>query len=680
MSRYAVAVDVGGTFTDVYARNLDTGEVVIRKVPSSPANPARAILDGVRATGIAGADIAGLTHGTTVGTNALVTRSFPRTALITTRGFRDVLEIGRSTKPHLWDAYVDVSPPYVRRRDRFEVTERIGADGRVLTPLAEDEVRDVARILRRRGIRGVGVCLINSYADDRHERRIVEILAEEAPELLVSASSVVLPEMFEFERTSTTATNAALGPVVEEYMDTLTAGLREYGFTGDVLVLHSGGGVMSAGTVRDFAARIAASGPAGGAVAMAHVAQRCGLTDAIGFDVGGTTSDVSVYTGGEVRITKDWGVEYGHPIAFPSVELVTIGAGGGSIAWVDDGGALRSGPHSAGADPGPAAYRRGGTLPTTTDANLVLGRLGTELVGGGMTMDVEAARAAIATHVAGPLGLGVEEAAAAILRIATANMTEAIRLVSIQRGLDPRDFGLVAFGGGGPLHGVEVAREAAVPVVVVPAHPGVTSAYGCTLVDIEHDVSRTHVARVEPATMAGLDEVFAALEAEGHARLEGERVHGRTEELRRSVDMRYEGQWRTLAVRLGDGPLDADLLAKLFRSEHERAFGYARTGDPVEVCAARVSAIARVAQPEVAPQVPAQAPAPVPHTHREVWDPRLGARARTAVYRRESLVPGTVLTGPAIVEQLDTTTWVPSDTTCTADPNGNLVLQIGDPA
>ncbi len=552
MGRQVVAVDVGGTFTDVCVLDDSSEEIRVAKVPST-ADPIEGVLAGVEAAEVDLADVALFSHGTTVATNALITRRFPPAAMVTTAGFRDVLEIRRGTRDDLWDAYKDVAPPYIRRRDRFEVAERVDHEGTVVTELDEDGARHVAELLRRKGVETVAVCFINAFANPAHEQRMAEILRAELPDVSVSTSSEVLPEIFEHERFSTTVANAVLSPLVGGYVSRLADELSGRGYEGDLLLLHSGGGVMTPKTVERLAVRLAASGIAAGAIAARHIAALCGHDNAIGLDMGGTSTDISIVHEGEAKVTKEWFVEYGYPIRFPSIEVLTIGAGGGSLAWIDEAGSLRNGPQSAGADPGPACYGKGGEEPTNTDANLVLGRLGDRLIGGEMTLERDAAEQAIRGRVAEPLGLGTAEAATAIIEVANANMADAVRLMSIRKGYDPREFALVVFGGAGPLHGADLARELGIPTVIVPPNPGVTSALGCLLVDVRHDLSEMFSGRAAERRAAGGGGGLrpaggrGARAAAGRGRLRGPHdpgAHGR-HALRRPV---------ALAARRGRGP------------------------------------------------------------------------------------------------------------------------------
>jgi N-methylhydantoinase A len=656
MATLRVAVDVGGTFTDICILDEDGGEVQVGKVPST-ADPIEAVVDGVVGAGIDLSDVVVFTHGTTVATNALITRNLPPAAMVTTRHFRDVIEIRRGTKQDLWDAYSDVAPPYIRRRDRFEVTERIDHAGEVVTALDEDDARRVAGILRRRGVKTVAVCFINAHANPVHEQRMREVLEEELPDVTVSTSAEVLPEIFEHERFSTTVANAVLSPLISGYVERLQDRLTENGYGGDVLLLHSGGGVMTPKLAQRFAVRLAASGIAAGAIASRHIATLCGYPNAIGFDMGGTSTDVSLVYQGEERVTKEWFVEYGYPICFPSIEVLTIGAGGGSFAWIDEAGALRNGPQSAGANPGPACYGRGNDRPTNTDANLVLGRLGEELIGGAMTLDRAAAERAIQEYVAEPLGLGLVEAAAATIKVANANMADAVRLISIRRGYDPREFCLVAFGGAGPLHGAALAEDLSIPTVLVPPSPGITSALGCLLVDVRHDLSAMFLAHVDTVDREALESEFEKLEAEARERLEAEGVPEAQMSMQRLVDMRYLGQWRSLTIPVS-APADlADAVAR-FHAEHERAYNYRRDGSPIEIYRLSLRAVGVTPKPELKRHELNGAGARS-HGSRPVYFESADAPVDTPLYLRSDLPAGTRLEGPAIVDQLDSTTVVP---------------------
>jgi N-methylhydantoinase A len=654
-----VAVDVGGTFTDIVVLDERTSELRVGKVPSTPKDPMHGVMDAVRSLGVDLSEVALFSHGTTVGTNALITRSFPAAAMVTTEGFRDVLEIRRGTKEDLWDAYKDVSGPYIRRRDRLEVSERVDYSGKIVKPLDEEGAREVARILRVREVESVAVCFINAHANPENERRMRDLLVEELPGVTICASSDILPEIFEYERFSTTATNAVLSPLISGYVNRLEVELRADGYEGDLLLLHSGGGVMTGATAGRYAVRMAASGLAAGAIACRHLAKLAGHENAIGLDMGGTSTDISQVYEGEMRSTNEWSVEFGHPLLVPSIEILTIGAGGGSLAWIDDAGGLRNGPQSAGAAPGPVCYRQGGSEPTNTDANLVLGRLGPGLLGGSLTLDVEAARGAIEAKIAEPLGMDSAEAASAILTVANANMADAVRLISIRRGYDPRDFALVVFGGAGPLHGAALAKELSIPTVIVPPNPGIASALGCLLVDIRHDLSAMYLEPFADVDTADLEHEFLALEDEAKERLDAEGVPESQLSLSRQIAMRYVGQWRSLTLELDGLSGRYDGLIEEFHQEHERQFAYSRPGAPVEIYQLAVRAVGISPKPELQRAEAGTNTTPSPSHSRDVWFSDSGGYISTPVYDRARFHAGTELEGPAVIEQLDSTVVVP---------------------
>ncbi|MGR8918822.1 MAG: hydantoinase/oxoprolinase family protein [Gammaproteobacteria bacterium] len=672
MSKVRVAVDIGGTFTDICILDEDTSELSIAKVPSTK-DPIDAALEGVAKANVDLADVTLFSHGTTVATNALIERNLPPTAMVTTAGFRDVIEIGNSTKEDLWDAYKDNPPPYIRRRDRLTITERTNSSGRVEVPIDEAEARVLAAKLRKRGYQAVAICFMNSFANAANELAMKAILEDELPGVAISTSAEVLPEIFEHDRFSTAAVNAVLRPVVGEYAHRLQARLSEGGYASDVLLLHSGGGVMTPKTVDDQAARLASSGIAAGAIANRYIGQLCGFPNSIGFDMGGTSTDVSLSYEGQMLTTRDWHIEYGQPICFPSIDIKTIGAGGGSIAWIDEAGSLRNGPQSAGSIPGPACYGRGGELPTNTDANLVLGRLGGDLVGGDLDLDVERARTAIETHVARPLGMDVETAALAIIDVANANMADAVRLVSIMRGYDPRDFALVAFGGAGALHGAAVASDLAIPTVIVPPHPGVTSAMGCLLVDIQHDLLTTYLVDAAVADPAAIEAEFVKLEDEARARLAKEGVAAGDMVLTRSLDMRYGGQWRSLTVPVDAPFTSVEAAVAGFGQAHEREYNYRREDAAVEIFRLNLTAVGLTPKAELKRHEPG-GDMPEPRSRRAVIF--ADGAVDTPVYWRDDLPCGGCLAGPAIIQQLDSTTVLPPGATLEVDPWLNLVISV----
>jgi N-methylhydantoinase A len=664
-------VDVGGTFTDICIMDEDAGTIRIEKTASTPDDPMRAILNGVEQAGIDLSQVTMFSHGTTVATNALITRRLPRCAMVCTEGFRDVVEIRRANKQDLWDTYKDVAKPYIPRRDRLTVRERIDAEGVILEALNEDDARRVAEVLRKREVRSVAVCFMNSYINGANERRMREILADVIPGVPVSISSEVMPEIFEHERFSTTMANAVCAPVVVDYVSRLGEKLAAGGYDRDLLLLHSGGGVMTPASVREFSARLAGSGIAAGAIASRHIGNLCGFPNSIGFDMGGTSTDVSLAWAGESRITKDWYIEYGYPIRFPSIEVLTIGAGGGSLAWQDEGGSLRNGPQSAGAYPGPACYSNGNRTATNTDANVVLGRLGTSLAGGKITLDPARASEAVRETVAGPFKMELHQAAEAIVAVANANMANAVRLLSISRGYDPRDFALVAFGGAGALHGAAVARELSIPTVIVPPNPGVTSALGCLLVDVQHDFSESFMKDASTVVPEDMESVFRRMEAQGAERLEHEGIAHADMALQRTVELMYQGQWRSLSVHAPARITSVGDLIEAFHAEHAREFNYRRDDAPVSIFRLAVKAIGVVPKADL-PRHEIRIHTPEPVGRRQAWFD--GKAHDAALYHREGLMAGAAFSGPAIVEQFDSTTVVPPRMSATVDAFMNIVI------
>ena len=669
-------IDIGGTFTDLIIFDEETGSIEITKTPSTPDNSAEGVINGLTKAETAISDLDFFSHGSTVGTNALIERDLPRTGLITTAGFRDVHEIRDATKEDVWDAYTDVADPYVTRRDRLEVTERIDYNGEVVTPLNEDDVREVVEVFKKRDIDTIAISLINAYVNGDHERRVQEIVEDEHPDAFVCCSHEILPEMFEHERTSTTIVNAALVPVVKEYLTDLADQLESRGYENDVLAMHSGGGMMTTEAIAYYAARIANSGPTAGAIAGQHIAEQCGFDNAIGFDMGGTSVDVSLTYGGDIEMTDEWAVEYGYPIMFPSTDIKTIGAGGGSLAWIDEGGSLRVGPRSQGADPGPACYMRGGDKPTITDANVLLGWVDPDkFLGGDMDATAGPSREVIERDIAEPLGLDTTEAASAIEQIAIANMCNAVRLVSTSKGYDPRDFAIVAFGGAGPMHAAHVAREMSIPNVIVPPYPGINSALGCLLVDVEHDLSKTFVANATEAIADDLEATLAEVESEILERLHAEEIENEQIRLEHEVKMRYAGQWRSLAVPCSLPIESVDEIRERFHEEHERVYAYSDRDATVEIYGIRVTGRGVVEKPSF-PEIESGSVEDAHLGTREVYFEDAGGFVETDLYQREQLGAGATFSGPAIVEQMDSTVVVPPEASVEVEQTGNLIIEI----
>ena len=675
MSNYRVAVDVGGTFTDVFIFDEKNKNVQVAKTPSIPSEPQRGVLNGIKKTEIKGEDILMFSHGTTVGTNALIERKLPRTTLITTKGFRDIPEIRRGTKLDLWDAYDDVAQPYIQRRDRFEIEERVNYAGEVIKEVDEKEVIELARILRKRNVKSIAVGFMNAYVNGKNERTVKAILERELPDVYISLSSEILPEIFEHERLSTTVINAVLGPTVGDYITELESEVASTGYDGEILVLHSGGGVMTAKTVPQFASRIASSGIAAGAIASKYIAELCGFKNAIGLDMGGTSTDISLMYEGDLKVTKDWYIEYGYPIGFPSIEVLTIGAGGGSISWIDEGGSLRNGPQSAGAEPGPACYGAGGTEPTNTDANVILGRLDTKLLDGQILLDKEKSMKAV-QKICQTYDYTEYEAAQAMLQVANANMADALRLISVSKGYDPRDFVLVAFGGAGALHSAYLAKELDIPHVIVPFQPGVGGALGCLLVDFRHDLSQTFVKRVSDATEEEIENKFLEMEKEAIDLLEKEGIKKEDMHLFRHIEMRYEGQWRSLDVSVGRPLFSLRQAMKKFHAEHERAYAFSNPNVSVEIYGLGIEAVGSVAKPEF---IKAQADGKLEDAKkgfRNVFFKEKGGFTETTIYERAKLPTGVEFSGPAIIEQLDSTIVVPPSFRAKVDEYRNIIITV----
>lgn len=678
-----VAIDIGGTFTDATLIDEETGAVSIAKVLTTPADPSLGFMSALeRALREAGVDadrVRFVVHATTVATNAIIEGRIARSGFVTTSGFRDLLEIARQVRPTLYDTRFEKPPPLVPRDRAVTVEERLGPRGEVVLPLDERSVREAAARLRAEDVESVAVCLLHSYASPEHEQRVGAILAEELPGVPVSLSAEVAPELREYLRASTTVINAVIRPIVERYLERIEARLAEAGVRATLLVMQSSGGVFGAGAAARRPVFMVESGPAAGVIAAAELGETLGRRDLLSFDMGGTTAKVGLIRDGRPSITKDYTVGghagagigglslSGYPVRTPVVDLVEIGAGGGSIAWVDSGGLLRVGPLSAGADPGPACYGRGGAEPTVTDANVVLGRLDPGyFLGGELQLDADAARAAIEERCARPLGLDVTAAARGIVEIANAAMVDALRLISVQRGYDPRDFVLVAFGGAGPAHANAIAREAEMPTLLVPRSPGIFSATGLLATDLEHDAAVTLMRRLEDADDAFLDGVFAELERSGRAELEREGLTADRIEFVRRVDLRYAGQSYELTIAAGD-----DLSAR-FHAAHERAYGFAAPGEPVELVAARLTSVGRIAKPPVRTLAPGGPPAP--KTRRPVYFAEAGGYVDCPVYDREALPAGARLAGPAIVEEPDSTTVLHPGFAVSVDGAGNLLL------
>ena len=696
MRALRIGIDIGGTFTDAALVDGETGAIRVVKVLTTPEDPAQgfmaALERGLAECQATGRDVAAVVHATTVATNAIIEGKTARVGMLVTRGFRDILEIGRQIRSRLYDVHLQKPAPLVPRRFSLEVTERLDHEGRVLQPLDLDEVRQAARRLRQEGVEAVVVCLLHSYLNPAHERAVAEIVRAELPDVFLSVSADVCPEYREYLRASTTAVNAAVMPIVSRYVDALESRLHALGAVAPFYVMQSNGGVMTSSSAKARPVYMVESGPAAGVIAAGAIAAPYGYKNVMSFDMGGTTAKVGLIQDGQLRLSTEIEVGAqsvtplgegrggGYPIRTPVIDLVEVGAGGGSEAWIDAGGALRVGPRSAGARPGPACYGRGGTTPTITDANLVLGRLNPAFfLGGEMALDAGAARKAIADRVAAPLALDPIAAAAGIVEIANAHMIGAMRLVSVQRGYDPRQFVLVAFGGAGPLHANALARELGIPAVLVPPNPGIASAVGMLMTDLRHEFVTTRRVRLDALTPEALESLFADFLVEGSARLDRDGVPASDRQMLRSVDLRYHGQSFELSIAVPAGSLtvaDVGRLRAEFDAAHERAYGYAAPEDAVELVNVRLAAIGVTPRPRRAPLPPGgRDAAKALKGTREVWFAEIGGWRNTNVLDRAKLLSGNVIGGPAIVEEHDASTLVHPGWEATVDQHGNLVVR-----
>ena len=681
MSRIA-GIDVGGTFTDLIVVDDATGEVRIAKVPTTVHNQAFGVLAAIDAAGIDPSSLDAIVHGTTTTTNAMLERKIATVGLITTRGFRDVLELGRRTRPTpygLKGKFV----PLIERRFRLEVDERLDAEGQVLVPLDEAQVEAAAKQLVAFGAESVVVHFLHSYINPVHEARAAEIVRGLWPNRYVTAGHTIVAEYREYERGTTAAVNAAIQPVLHRYIERLQNELRSRGFTRELLVMQGNGGTISSSIVAEHAVATVMSGPASGVIAAAATAMQAGsyageFADVVTYDMGGTSSDVALVLGGMPTVSSDLELEYAMPIHVPMVDVHTIGAGGGSTASVDASGMLKVGPESAGATPGPICYGRGGTRPTITDANLVLGRLDPDrLLAVEHAVSMDAIRAALLEHVGAPLGIDAIAAAAAIVRVANDRMAGAIRMVSLSRGHDPRDFALFAFGGAGPLHAVALARELAIPKVLIPARPGLTNALGCVVADLRHDFVATVNQPLEALVDSRVGDVFAAQVASGRALIARENVAvERTLTLHRA-DMQFQGQSHILPVAIESAAVTIDELRAAFATAYWQRF---RVELPeirpvlVNLHTAVIGKRKAVSLRAIAAAKPKATLPEAKRTSRAVWFD--GGWVDTPVYVREQLPIDARFTGPAIIEQLDCTTVIEPGNRVEVDAIGNLIVTL----
>jgi N-methylhydantoinase A len=679
---WRVGVDSGGTFTDVCLFDEEDGRIEVWKVPSTPDDPSRGIAEGVeqgmeRVAAPAG-DITYFGHGTTVATNALIQHKGVRTGLITTDGFRDLLEIGRQKRPDLYDLQADKAPVLVARDLRLQVPERVRHDGTIETALDEQAVREAAGVLKAADVKAVAICFLYSFVRPEHEERARAIVAEEFPEAFLTTSHGIAPEFREFERLSTAVVNSYLGPVMQGYITRLAQRLATLGVTATPHLTQSNGGVIGFDAAATRPVRMVLSGPSTGVVGAQAIGTLSGFPDLITFDMGGTSTDVALLQGGQPSLSGE-AIVHGYPIKAPMLDIHTVGAGGGSIAYVDSGGLLKVGPRSCGADPGPACYGRGSDEPAVTDANVVLGTLHpTHLLGGRMPIRRDLSLAAV-ERLAKRLGMDRMATAQGILSVVTANMAKAIRVISVQCGHDPRDYTLIAFGGAGPLHASRLARELEIRRVLVPRNPGILCAMGLLLTDLRADFAATHLMPMDQEALVPMAEAFERLTRQAADWFAQEGIAEGAQRLQRTADIRYAGQNYELPVRLPEAPIGPDTIAALgegFLAAHRQMYGFIAEGEPIQLVTFRVAATGLVRKAELrARSLTGPDPSGALQGTRDVWLPEAGGIIQAPVYARDRLLPGNRIAGPAIVEQMDATTVILPGQSGRMDAYDNLLLE-----
>lgn len=677
---YRLGVDTGGTFTDVTLVNDTDGNRGIAKVPSTPNNPAEAVMNGVdkiiNQENIEAKDIGLFLHGTTVATNTLIEKTGAKTLLITTEGFRDVLEIGRQTRPSLYDFRKQKPKPLVPRQDRLEVSERIRHTGEILSSLKEKSITDVLQKIEDAAPDVIAICLLNSYANSEHEHELKIHLKKRFPHLYVTLSSDVLPEMKEFERTSTVVANAYVMPVMDTYLSKLEKELKVKKISSDLYVMQSNGGVIAANESREVPVRTSLSGPVGGVMAGKRAGRETNHDHIITLDMGGTSLDICLIENGEAFTTTESEVA-GQPLKLPMLDIHTIGAGGGSIAWVDEGGALKVGPRSAGAVPGPVCYGNEGKQPTVTDAHAVLGRLNPDgILGGDMALDIESAHDVIKKEVATPLDISVEQAALGMLQVVNTNMMRGIRVVSVERGRDPRNFSMVGFGGAGPLHIADLANLLRVETVIIPPSPGITSAVGMIMSDVRHDDVRTFFHRADQADLNHLQGFFQEMEEPLRKLLTREGFDKEEQVLEYMADFRYQNQSYEIQIPLSSSQPSSDQWNKAiadFHNAHAKLYGYSREEEVVEVVHVRTIASGEMPDVQEVKLQKREVGHAKPASSRQVfWEDRW---IETPIFNRTDLYAGDEITGPAIIEQLDSTITIPPENLISVDTHGNCLMK-----
>jgi N-methylhydantoinase A len=683
--RYLIGVDVGGTFTDLTLVDVAAQRVAIHKVLSTPADPSRAIMTGVTEllsrehVDFSRVDYFG--HGTTVATNALIEKKGAKTGLLVTAGFKDLLEIGRQTRPALYDLHKEKPTPLVPGHLRKEIPERVYHNGNARMPIDAGALKQAIAELRAEGVQSVAICFLFSFVNPEHEKAALDAVRALFPEAFVTASHQVVPEFREFARLSTTVLNAYLGPVMRRYLSNLQNSVHQAGIRQDPYITQSNGGILSLQESIQSPVRTTVSGPSAGVMAATYVGRLVGLNSLITLDMGGTSADISLIHRGQPLLSMERTVE-GLPVRIPMLDIVTIGAGGGSIAWLDAGGALKVGPQSAGANPGPACYGFGGTLPTVTDANVVLGRMNPQrILGGRMALKTDAAETAIQSRIAQPAKMSMLDAASGMIDVVNANMVRAMRLVSVERGYDPREFTMVVFGGAGPVHAAALAQELGIPRVLVPPAPGTLCSLGLLVTDIRVDFVRSLPLKPTLDAVPKMVHLFDELVAEGRHALNKENVTVEHQRLMRWIEARYQRQNFELPISVDENDLTTAGLAGLvekFHAEHKRLYGYARPEAPVEFVNFRLTAIGELPKAPI-PRCPARnGNAPTPFGQRQVYFKESGGYVTTVLYQRDDLRSGDCITGPAIIEQMDTTTVLPPQMPLCVDEYGNLMIIVSE--
>ncbi len=683
---YMIGVDVGGTFTDFSVFDQASGELFHFKNSSTPSDPSEAIVGGLNEVlemkDAKPDEVTYLAHGTTVSTNALIEKKGARLGLIATKGFKDLMEIGRQNRPSLYDLLRQKPVPLIPSGLNCEVGERICYDGSIETPLDEEETRRVVRFLKVRGADSVAVCTLFSFINPVHERRIKEIVKEEYPEIYVTISSELAPEFREYSRMSTTVLNSYLGPVMEKYVNNFQRSIRDMGIRVEPYVTQSNGSIISIKETIDAPIKTAVSGPSAGVIGAAYIGKQCLINKIITFDMGGTSADISLVENCKPQISNERSVE-GFPARIPMINIVTIGAGGGSIAKIDEGGALKVGPESAGAVPGPACYNRGGILPTVTDANIILGKLSQKkILGGRMDVVLENAYESITGEICQKSTLTAAQAANGIVSVVNSNMVRAIRSVSVEKGYDVREFTLMAFGGAGPLHACEVAELLGIKDILIPPSPGTLCSLGLLMADTKFDLCHTKIMAGSDENLDLINEQFSQLYENGCEMLDRENIAKDRRRFEFFIDIRYRRQNFEICIQAPDGKLTVKSLEAViadFHREHKRSYGYCNENAPVELINFRVSAIGIIDKPELKKlPVDREAKRPAAFEIRNVLYQGKTEYIPTGIYHRDDFCPGCVMQGPAIIEQMDTTLVVPPGWTVEADGFMNLRLTYSE--